>query len=92
MSLTPAQRSLRGRIANAELRAKYSGEEITRAARQAATEKLNGALVAKYELDTSAPDFAERLAAARSAHFLRIGFKASKSRSRKAARRAEAAS
>lgn len=82
-SLTPAQRSLRGRIGAAEALARHGGHALTAHARE-----VGPASAAYWERQVDpegvlAPaDRAARAAAAKRAHFLRLAFMSARARSR----------
>jgi hypothetical protein len=82
--MTPQERSIRARIANHALQAKYPAHELTVAATKASQTALNQRLIDQYGLDVSAPDFEVRLKHARSAHYGQMALKSAKTRARKA--------
>lgn len=76
--------SARARIGATALHARYGGVEITKNARQAASDKLNARLCEQFGIPSDAPDFAKRLKNARSNHYRSM---AKKSAERRAAAR-----
>lgn len=82
LSLTPAERVLRSRLAAHALHAKYSGREVTRAARAASPGSDDYWLA---QVDTDLPE-GERLRRARhlkKAYFTRLALKSSIARRRR---------
>lgn len=81
--MDPSMLAIRARMgANARI-AKHGAIEATRPMRQAATTALNAKLIEQYSLDSAAPDFDQRLKAARSSHYGRLALKAAATRARK---------
>lgn len=78
--MNPQERSILGRIGNHSLRAKYPVEVIIAPWQKAAETKLNQDLIAEFNLDSSAPDFEERLRHARSAYFAKLQLKSAQKR------------
>lgn len=75
MALTPELRVMRARLANAALRAKYPGAELTRAATAVSQTALNKRLIEQHGIDVDAPDFEKRLKAAREFHYRQMAFR-----------------
>ena len=82
--LTPAERSLRSRIAAHTLQSRYDSKVLTAPARQAARIALDARLTA--EISNSGAlnkiELARRLDHARRAHFARLALKSAKARRR----------
>ncbi len=84
-SLSPAQRTLRARIAAHTLHSQRDPRETTRAGRDAARVSLDARLLDEVDPQRTLaePERARRLAHARRAHFLRLALQSARARGRK---------
>ena len=80
--LSPSERRMRARIGAHQLHSRYSGTEITSAARETAQTNLNARLLQEIDPDHSLTERerARRLEHGRKAHFARLALKSAMAR------------